>query len=109
MSRLAHRDDDDDDDKFRFLVGRRRFCRVPRARQGESTSDSHDLIIFFTLSRKGDPGEREQARTSEEEKKASGSTTLLHPSSCLLPLLDLPFFLALLYSLGRLYTTCDKV
>lgn len=41
--------------------------RGERSRRGESTSDSHDLIIFFTLSRKGDRAAGTTAQRREEE------------------------------------------
>jgi len=76
-----------------------------RSRRGESTSDSHDLIIFFTLSRKGNRAAGTTAQRREEE--ASGSTTLLYLSffvstSLGSSLLLLRLLFLSLYSLRRL-------
>lgn len=95
------------------------FVVFPRMRRGENgvdeenrPPDSHDLIIFFTLSL--ERGIVAAGTTAQRREEASGSTTLLHLSSS--PLLSdlLLYFCVLVVSSSPfirsvVFTRPDKV
>jgi len=116
VSRLAHRhDDDDDDDKFRFLVVRATFLSRARARASRGNEDEENrpptatILLFFSrslergITRNGNKRKRAKKRRRRPGRRLSFTLPRAYLSYIF------PSFLALLYSLGRLYTTCDKV